>query len=303
MRIEKIKINNGNFTFEEPFSPNDNLICVLDNEKIFRTDYKNSFKKNMLDLFRVGSYTEGVNFFTEVDINLLNGQKYTLSACGERKNENCNSGQKGFTNVITRSYYENETTGSKNSKKNKAKTKCRIEELFDLSHSPSIICFEDDKYEDSDLFEYSFLWGKYDDEIENIASEYFKENLPITFSNGDVLYMREPSNKNNNKWEIFLVDKHGEKYDCLYNSTGINLMFFIIMNNLVQILSNKVKEDFSYPMFILDSFDYVEKEYFEEIMKQLKNLNRQVFIILREPNKSIQEYCDKTIEYYCSDKK
>ena len=51
MRIERIKINNGDRVFEESFSPSDNLICVLDNEKIFRSDYKNVFKKKSISYF------------------------------------------------------------------------------------------------------------------------------------------------------------------------------------------------------------------------------------------------------------
>lgn len=301
MRIERIKINNGDRVFEESFSTSDNLICVLDNEKIFRSDYKNVFKKNMLDLFRVGSYVEGIKFFTEADVSLLNGLKYTINARGEVKEEYKDNVQKGVTSIISRSCFEVETGNTK--KRNKAKLKEDIIDLFNLSHSSSLICFEDDDSEDIDIFSGSFMYGKYDEEIENIAREYFKENLPITFSNGDELYMREPSNRNDNSWEALLVDKNGDKYDSLENSTGVNLMFFIIMHNLIQKLGENVKEDFNYPVFIIDSFDYVENEYFDDVMKALKNMNKQVFIILPEPDKAIQDYCDKTIEFYYSNKK
>lgn len=307
MRIENIKISDGNF--EASFEKTDNLICVLDNEKISEECYRDGFLNNLLYLFEINERPATDNeFFVECSGTVLNDIKYTAKV--EKSLEKLgNLGDKsGFSSGVKRSYYGNNEAEND---KSKLYNYSKLENLISLNDFEDTAVFYGDylaETRDEDDYNYPFFsdvedllntfhYGEHDKNLVEIGEKYLKEVTPIEIGNGDK-FIVAPPNKKSAYWQTKLLNENDKEYNLIEESEDVGLLSLIVANNLIQQLSNYDNRfDFNYPVFISDSFINMDENYLKVILKMLKNSGRQTFIILRKPNAVIQNYCDKTVTY------
>jgi hypothetical protein len=128
--------------------------------------------------------------------------------------------------------------------------------------------------------------------VENI-SDYAKQYFPMTLANGDKIYINIPKEVDE-EWSFQLLDKKGKEYG---DKTYINLVGFIIANSIIKDIRRKRNGE-DYPIYICDAFNKLSEEQIKTVMTLIKDMGKQVFIILREPNELVSDCSDKTIEYY-----
>lgn len=299
MKIERIKIKDGNIVFEEKFDKNDQIICVLDNQTIYSSYYTDGFLDNMLYLFQIKDCDKkGQNFLVESDVSILENDKYTVQVKGETEKENFSNGV-SYYNRETRSYFSSDDTYAKNKRRYTFRNDDYLQESLGKNFTEEVVSFNYDKemFFDIDSFYVLFEEGRRENELHEIALKYFKEISPIVFENGDKLYITPPSEKYGD-WQVRFVNSQNKEYNLIEESFDYALTAFILLNNVIKELGRKVNAEYNYPIYIVDPFKYIEKESLKTIFELLRNSNRQVFIILREPNSLIESYADKTITYY-----
>ena len=80
-------------------------------------------------------------------------------------------------------------------------------------------------------------------------------------------------------------------------TTYVNLVGFIIANSIIKDIRRKRNGE-DYPIYICDAFNKLSEEQIKTVMTLIKDMGKQVFIILREPNELVSSCSDKSIEYY-----
>lgn len=295
MKIERIKIKDEDIIFEEKFDKKDKIICVLDNETYHGSLYENNFLYNILNLFKIDKQERrGTWHLTECDVSVLVNDKYTIrvECCKEECIEN---GKKGYISTLKRSYFADEKTYDKNKRRHGFRYETYLEDLLGYDLNEESVVFDNDFYKGFEEYLYEYLlcincWTK--DVVENI-SDYAKQNFPMTLANGDKVYINI-SKEVDEEWSFQLLDKKGKEYG---DKTYVNLVGFIIANNIVDEVYKKQHGENS-PVYICDVFNKLSKEQIKTVMTLIKEMGKQVFIILREPNELVSDCSDKTIEYY-----
>jgi hypothetical protein len=115
----------------------------------------------------------------------------------------------------------------------------------------------------------------------------------MTLANGDKIYINIPKEVDE-EWGFQLLDKKGKEYG---DKTYVNLVGFIIANSIIKDIYRKRNGE-DYPIYICDAFNKLSEEQIKTVMTLIKDMGKQVFIILREPNELVSDCSDKTIEYY-----
>lgn len=295
MKIERIKIKNLDEDFEENFDKKDKNICVLDNETYHGSLYRNNFLYNILNLFKIDKRERrGTCHLTECDVSVLVNDKYTIrvECCKEECIEN---GKKGYIRTLKRSYFADEKTYDKNKRRHGFRYETYLEDLLGYDLNEESVVFDNDFYKGFEEYLYEYLlcincWSK--EVVENI-SDYAKQNFPMTLANGDKVYINIPKEVDE-EWGFQLLDKKGKEYG---DKTYVNLVGFIIANNIVNEVYKKQNGE-NCPVYICDVFNKLSKEQIKTVMTLIKEMGKQVFIILREPNELVSDCSDKTIEYY-----
>lgn len=295
MKIERIKIKNSDKDFEEKFDKKDKIICVIDNETYHGSIYRNNFLYNILNLFKIDKRErKGTCHLTECDVSVLVNDKYTIrvECCKEESFEN---GKKGYISTLKRSYFADEKTYDKNKKRHGFRNEIYLEDLLGCELNEESVVFDNDFYKGFEEYLYEYLlcincWIK--EVVENI-SDYAKQNFPMTLANGDKVYINIPKEVDG-EWSFQLVDVNGSKHN---DEAYANLVGFIIANNIVNEVYKKQNGE-NHPVYICDVFDKLSKEQIKTVMTLIKEMDNQVFIILREPSELVLDCLDKTIEYY-----
>ena len=130
--------------------------------------------------------------------------------------------------------------------------------------------------------------------VENIG-DYAGQNFPMMLVNGDKVYIDIPKEVDS-EWSFQLVDASGNEYND-ENEAYVNLIEFIIANNIINTVYKNINGE-NHPVYICDVFDKFSEEQTKTVMSLIKDMNKQVFIILREPNELVSSCSDKTVEYY-----
>lgn len=295
MKIERIKIKELEKDFEEKFDKKDKIICVLDNETYHGSLYENNFLQNFLNLFKIDNLEKsGDNYLTECDVSVLVDDKYTIRVeC--YKEESIENGKKGYITTLKRSYFADEKTYDKNKSRHGFRYKTCLEDILGYKLNEQSVVFDNDVYKGFEEYLYEHLlcincWTK--EVVENI-SDYAKQNFPITLANGDKIIINIPKTIDK-EWIFQLIDANGNKYE---NGAYFNIVGYIIANNIIKDICRK-RDDEDYPLYICDAFNKLSKEQTKTVMNLIKEMDNQVFIILREPNELVSDYADKTIVYH-----
>lgn len=299
MKIERIKIKEKDREFEEKFDKNDQIICVIDNQTMNKAYYLDSFLDNMLYLFQIRDYNrKGQNYLVESDVSILSNDKYTVQVKGESEKENFANGVSYYTRE-TRSYFSYDETYAKNKRRYGFRNDDYLQEVLGKNFTEEVVSFNYGKkmFFDIDSFFMFFEEDRWENELHDIALKYFKQVSPIVFENGDKLYITPSSNKYG-EWKVKFVNSKNEEYYLIEESFEYALTAFILLNNVIKELGCKVNGEYDYPIYLVDAFRYLEKESLSTIFNLLRSSNRQVFIIMREPNDLIESYADKTVKYY-----
>ena len=299
MKIERIKIKDEDIIFEEKFDKNDQIICVLDNQTIGKAYYSNGFIDNMLYLFQIKDCDKkGQNFLVQSDVSILADDKYTVQVKGETEKENFSNGV-SYYNRETRSYFSDDDTYAKNKRRYTFRNDDYLQESLGKNFTEEVVSFNYDKemFFDIDSFFKLFEEDRWENELHEISLKYFKEVSPIVFENGDKLYITPPPEKYG-EWQVKFVNSQNKEYNLVEESFDYALTAFILLNNVIKELGNKVNGEYNYPIYIVDAFKFIEEESLKTIFNLLRDSNRQVFIVMREPNKQIESFADKTVTYY-----
>lgn len=297
MKIERIKIKNLDKDFEEKFDKKDKIICVLDNETYHGSLYRNNFLYNILNLFKIDKRERrGTCHLTECDVSVLVNDKYTIrvECCKEECIEN---GKKGYISTLKRSYLADEKTYDKNKRRHGFRNEPYLEDLIGYDLNEESVVFDNDFYKGFEEYLYEYLlcincWTK--EVVENI-SDYAKQNFPMTLANGDKIYINIPKEVDE-EWGFQLIGVNGNEYND-ENESYVNLIEFIIANSIIKDICRKRNGE-DYPIYICDAFNKLSEEQIKTVMTLIKDMGKQVFIILREPNELVSDCSDKTIEYY-----
>ena len=295
MKIERIKIKNLDKEFEVKFAKKDKIICVLDNETYHGSLYRNNFLYDILNLLKIDKQERrGTSHLTECDVSVLVNDKYTIRVeC--YKEESFENGKKGYISTLKRAYFADKKTYDKNKRRHGFRNETYLEDLLGYDLNEESVVFDNDFYKGFEEYLYEYLlcincWTK--DVGENI-SDYAKQNFPMTLANGDKVYINI-SKKVDEEWSFQLLDKKGKEYgDKPYS----NLVGFIIANNIVNEVYKKQNGE-NCPVYICDVFNKLSKEQIKTVMTLIKEMGKQVFIILREPNELVNIYSDKTVVYH-----
>ena len=297
MKIERIKIKNLDKDFEEKFDKKDKIICVLDNETYHGSFYRNNFLYNILNLFKIDKQERRCAcHLTECDVSVLVNDKYTIrvECCKEECIEN---GKKGYISTLKRSYFADEKTYDKNKRRHGFRYETYLEDFLGGELDKDMVVFDNYFYKGFADYLYEYLlcincWAK--EVVENI-SDYAKQNFPMTLANGDKVYINIPKEVDE-EWVFQLIGVNGNEYNG-ENEAYVNLVGFIIANSIIKYIYGKRNGE-NYPIYICDVFNKLSEEQIKTVMTLIKDMGKQVFIILREPNELVSDCSDKTIEYY-----
>ena len=299
MKIERIKIKNLEKDFEVKLDKKENVICVLDNELDYHDSlYKNNFLYNILNLFKIDKQERrGTHHLTECDVSVLVNDKYTIRVECIKQEESLENGKKGYISTLKRSYFADEKTYDKNKRRHGISYETYLEDILGYELDEELVVFSNYYYKSFVVYLYDYLICKncYTNEVVQDISNHVKEISPITLANGDKAYINV-FEKTDEEWGFELVDANGNKYNNK-NEEYVNLVRFIIVNNIIKDICRKQNSE-DCPIYICDAFNELSEEQTKTVMTLIKDMGRQVFIILREPNKLVSSYADKTVEYY-----
>ena len=216
---------------------------------------------------------------------------------GEIEKENFENGVSYYSRE-TRSYFLDDDTYAKNKRRYTFRNDDYLQESLGKNFTEEVVSFNYDKemFFDIDSFFTLFEEDRWENELREISLKYFKEVSPIVFEDGDKLYITPPLKKYGD-WKVKFVNSKNEEYALIEKSFEYALTAFILLNNVIKELGNKVNREYNYPIYIVNAFKYIEEESLKTIFNLLRDSNRQVFIVLREPNKQIESFADKTVTY------
>lgn len=171
-----------------------------------------------------------------------------------------------------------------------------------------VLVFNDKWIDDIDTILGLYISGEYfageklDDnkrkEMIEIASNYLKEISPVKLDGGKSLYYKYTPDDVFVDWDIELIDKNEKMLDY-YKEREENIVFklleFIIVNNVILRWGKNFSKNLNFPIFIEDVFFGMSDMDVNVIMMLIKNMKKQVFILLEGTNKLVQFHSDKTI--------
>lgn len=173
----------------------------------------------------------------------------------------------------------------------------------------SLVVFDENWTDDIDTILGLYIGGEYfagkklDDnqrkEMIDLASSCLKEISPIALGDGRSLYYKYTPDNVFVSWDIDLTDKDGkvldyykEREECLY----LKLIEFIIANKVLSKWCKNFSKDLNFPIFIKDVFDDANLKEVDTIMNLIKNLEKQVFVMLGNRKVQIENLCDKVVD-------
>ena len=281
---------------EEKFGKNDQIICVLDNEIYYGSLYRNNFLYNILNLLKIDKHERrGTCHLTECDVSILFDDKYTIRVeC--TKEESFENDKKGYIATLKRSYLADEKTYDKNKRRHGFRYETYLEDFLGGELDKDMVVFNR-FYKGFEEYLYEYLlcincWTK--EVVENI-SDYAKQNFPMTLANGDKVYINIPKEVDE-EWGFQLIGVNGNEYND-ENEAYVNLIEFIIANSIIKYIYRERNGE-NWPIYICDAFNKLSEAQIKTVMTLIKDMGKQVFIILREPNELVSDCSDKTIEYY-----
>lgn len=118
------------------------------------------------------------------------------------------------------------------------------------------------------------------------AMESFIDNFKIV----DLRFCKLGFDKYNRDFITPETEDDGE-YDI------IHLCDFITANKLNEAIDKSVGEEETAPLFILNAFGEMSEDETEFFIKELRAMNRQVFIVEFKDNAYLKKSCDKTIDF------
>ena len=171
-----------------------------------------------------------------------------------------------------------------------------------------ILVFNDKWIDDIDTILGLYISGEYfageklDDnkrkEMIEIASNYLKEISPVKLDGEKSLYYKYTPDDVFVDWDIELIDKNEKMLDYYQEreeNIVLKLLEFIIVNNVILRWGKNFSKNLNFPIFIEDVFFGMSDMDVNLIMMLIKNMKKQVFILLEGTNKLVQFHSDKTI--------
>jgi hypothetical protein len=171
-----------------------------------------------------------------------------------------------------------------------------------------VLVFNDKWIDDIDTILGLYISGEYfageklDDnkrkEMIEIASNYLKEISPIKLDGEKSLYYKHTTDDVFVDWDIELIDKNEKMLDYYKEreeNIVLKLLEFIIVNNVILRWGKNFSKNLNFPIFIEDVFFGMSDMDVNVIMMLIKNMKKQVFILLEGTNKLVQFHSDKTI--------
>ena len=171
-----------------------------------------------------------------------------------------------------------------------------------------VLVFNDKWIDDIDTILGLYISGEYfageklDDnkrkEMIEIASNYLKEISPVKLDGEKSLYYKYTPDDVFVDWDIELIDKNEKMLDYYQEreeNIVLKLLEFIIVNNVILRWGENFSKNLNSPIFIEDVFFGMSDMDVNAIMMLIKNMKKQVFILLEGTNKLVQFHSDKTI--------
>lgn len=171
-----------------------------------------------------------------------------------------------------------------------------------------VLVFNDKWIDDIDTILGPYISGEYfageklDDnkhkEMIEIASNYLKEISPVKLDGEKSLYYKYTPDDVFVDWDIELIDKNEKMLDYYKEreeNIVLKLLEFIIVNNVILRWGKNFSKNLNFPIFIEDVFFGMSDMDVNVIMMLIKNMKKQVFILLEGTNKLVQFHSDKTI--------
>jgi hypothetical protein len=171
-----------------------------------------------------------------------------------------------------------------------------------------VLVFNDKWIDDIDTILGLYISGEYfageklDDnkrkEMIEIASNYLKEISPVKLDGEKSLYYKYTPDDVFVDWDIELIDKNEKMLDYYKEreeNIVLKLLEFIIVNNVILRWGKNFSKNLNFPIFIEDVFFGMSDMDVNVIMMLIKNMKKQVFILLEGTNKLVQFHSDKTI--------
>jgi hypothetical protein len=171
-----------------------------------------------------------------------------------------------------------------------------------------VLVFNDKWINDIDTILGLYISGEYfageklDDnkrkEMIEIASNYLKEISPVKLDGEKSLYYKYTPDDVFVDWDIELIDKNEKMLDYYKEreeNIVLKLLEFIIVNNVILRWGKNFSKNLNFPIFIEDVFFGMSDMDVNVIMMLIKNMKKQVFILLEGTNKLVQFHSDKTI--------
>ena len=171
-----------------------------------------------------------------------------------------------------------------------------------------VLVFNDKWIDDIDTILGLYISGEYfageklDDnkrkEMIEIASNYLKEISPVKLDGEKSLYYKYTPDDVFVDWDIELIDKNEKMldyYEEREENIVLKLFEFIIVNNVILRWGKNFSKNLNFPIFIEDVFLGMSDMDVNVIIMLIKNMKKQVFILLEGTNKLVQFHSDKTI--------
>ena len=130
-----------------------------------------------------------------------------------------------------------------------------------------------------------------------IASDYLKEISPIKLVGEKSLYYKYTPEDLFVDWDVELIDKDEEMLDYYKEreeNIALKLLEFIVVNGIILKWGEKFSKNLNFPIFIEDVFFGMSDMDVNVIMMLIKNMKKQVFILLEGTNKLVESCSDKT---------
>ena len=131
-----------------------------------------------------------------------------------------------------------------------------------------------------------------------IASNCLKEISPVKLDGEKSLYYKYTPDDVFVDWDIELIHKNEKMLDYdkeREENIVLKLLEFIIVNNVILRWGKNFSKNLNFPIFIEDVFFGMSDMDVNVIMMLIKNMKKQVFILLEGTNKLVQFHSDKTI--------
>ena len=171
-----------------------------------------------------------------------------------------------------------------------------------------VLVFNDKWIDDIDTILGLYISGEYfageklDDnkrkEMIEIASNYLKEISPVKLDGEKSLYYKYTPDDVFVDWDVELIDKNEKMLDYYKEreeNIVLKLLEFIIVNNVILRWGKNFSKNLNFPIFIEDVFFGMRDMDVNVIMMLIKNMKKQVFILLEGTNKLVQFHSDKSI--------